>query len=74
MGATGLDRLRLLFPFALLVQQQSAVSQVLMYAQFPFYAVLLMLIQAKKSFFLGLCVVILLHLVAVAAVWILPAF
>jgi hypothetical protein len=33
-----------------------------------------MLIHAKKSFFVGLGVVIALHLVAVAAVWILPAF
>ncbi len=74
MGTTGLDRLRLLFPFALLVQQQYDVSQGLMYAQFPFYAVVLVLIRAKKSFLFALSFVIVLHLMALAAVWLLPAF
>ena len=74
MGAGGLVRLRLLFPFPLLVQQHAGWSQGLMYTQFPLYAVLLVLVHRRRSFLSGLLLVIALHLVAVAAVWVLPSF
>ena len=81
MGPAGLVRLRLLYPFALLAQQHfgltearaETVSQVLMYTQFPLYSLLLMLMRRIKSIAAGLCVLLVVHLIAVAAVWLLPA-
>lgn len=79
MGAAGLTRLRLLYPFALLAQQHlglseslaESVSQALMYAQFPLYALLFIFVHRWKSFPVALCVVLALHLMAAAVVWLL---
>jgi hypothetical protein len=79
MGAEGLLRLRLLYPFALLAQQHlglnealgESVSQALLYLQFPLYAVLLIVVHRIKSFMTAVFVVVTIHLIAAASVWIL---
>jgi hypothetical protein len=83
MGTAGLTRLRLLYPWPLLLQQHTGLafgeemgttlSQALLYLQFPLYALLLMLIRRFKSFPMALGLLIVLHLGAAAALWLLPA-
>jgi hypothetical protein len=80
MGPTGLHRLCLLFPFAMLAQQHAlglnehtaeTVSQMLMYLQFPFYGLLLVLLTRFKTLAAGIITVFVLHLTAAAAAWLL---
>ena len=81
MGPGGLIRLRFLYPLALLAQQHlglreaagETASQALMYLQFPLYALLLILIHRTHSFRIALLTVLMLHLLAAAAVWLLPS-
>jgi hypothetical protein len=80
MGPEGIHRLCLLFPFALLAQQHQLglgehlaeqISQASMYLQFPFYGLLLVLMQRFKSFAAGMLTIVMLHIVAAAAAWLL---
>ncbi len=75
MGVDGLHRLCLLVPFAMLAQQHQlglqAYSQMLMYAQFPIYGVLLVLMQRVQTFAAGVIAVATLHLAGAAGAWIL---
>jgi hypothetical protein len=79
MGASGLVRLRLLYPFALLAQQHlglsetlgESVSQAMLYMQFPLYALLLILVHRMKSLTTAICVLLGVHLTAAVAVWML---
>jgi hypothetical protein len=72
-------RLRLLYPFALLAQQHfglsealgESVAQAMMYLQFPLYALLLIVVHRMKSFMTAVLVVVTIHLIAAASVWIL---
>ena len=81
MGPGGLVRLRLLYPMALLAQQHlglpeataETASQTLMYLQFPLYALLLILVHRIHSFRAACITVLALHLLAAAAVWLLPS-
>lgn len=81
MGPSGIIRLRLLYPMALLAQQHlglpeavgETASQTLMYLQFPLYALLLIFIHHWKSFRTALITVVALHLLAAMAVWLLPS-
>jgi len=79
MGPSGLVRLRLLYPFALLAQQHAllgeqlgeSVSQALMYLQFPLYALLLIAVHRLRSLTTAVVLVLALHLLAAAALWLL---
>ena len=75
MGIAGMHRLCLLLPFALLTQHlpyvSDAVSQVIMYLQFPVYGLLLIAMQAWKTMVAGFITVVFLHLTAAAAAWLL---
>ena len=75
MGLAGMHRLCLLLPFPLLAQRllhvSDSVSQSMMYLQFPAYALLLMIVQAWKTLAAAIIAILLVHLIAAAAAWIL---
>ena len=78
LGMSGLHRLCLLFPFAMLIQRQSfslvghdaeALAQASMYLQFPLYALVVIVVGRFNTMIAGLLTVITVHLVAAAAAW-----
>lgn len=80
LGPAGLVRLRLIAPLAMLAHQPQlgipdatadTVAQVLMYAQFPFYGLLLGLVWRMAGFVRAAVTVLLLHVIAVGAVLLL---
>ncbi len=75
MGIAGMHRLCLLLPFALLAQHllhvSDHVSQAIMYLQFPFYGLLLIVLQAWKTLAAGVITIVFLHLTAAAVAWLL---
>ena len=80
LGPGGLFRLRLIAPLAMLAHQPQlgvpeaaadTIAQVLMYAQFPFYGLLLGILWRIAGFLRAASAVVLLHALAVGAVMIL---
>ncbi len=80
LGPSGLFRLRLIAPLAMLAHQPQlglpdatadTIAQVLMYAQFPLYGLLLGLLWRAAGFLRASTVVVLTHALAIAAVMIL---
>lgn len=80
LGPGGLFRLRLIAPLAMLAHQPQlgvpdaaadTIAQVLMYAQFPFYGLLLGILWRTAGFLRAASAVVLLHVLAVGAVMIL---
>jgi hypothetical protein len=80
LGPSGLFRLRLIAPLAMLAHQPQlglpdatadTVAQVLMYAQFPLYGFLLGILWRAAGFLRAASPVVLIHVMAVGAVMIL---
>jgi hypothetical protein len=80
LGQTGLFRLRLIAPLAMLAHQPQlglpdsladTVAQVLMYAQFPLYGLLLGLLWRAAGFLRAASAVVIIHALAIAAVLVL---
>jgi hypothetical protein len=80
LGPSGLLRLRLIAPLAMLAHQPElgvpdaaadTIAQVLMYAQFPLYGFLLGILWRVAGFLRAASTVLLIHLLAVGAVMIL---
>lgn len=80
MGADGLFRLRLLYPFALLLKQpqlglaeqtSDSWSQIMLYAQFPLYGLYASLATRWKPLWRVLMQVALVHLLGFGALWLL---
>ncbi|MDQ1452031.1 MAG: hypothetical protein QOK38_1897 [Acidobacteriaceae bacterium] len=80
LGPSGLFRLRLIAPLAMLAHQPQlglpdatadTVAQVLMYAQFPLYGFLLGILWRAAGFLRAATTVVLIHVMAVGAVMIL---
>lgn len=80
LGSNGLFRLRLIAPLAMLVHQPQlgvpeaaadSIAQVLMYAQFPLYGLLLGLLWRAIGFLRAASTVVLIHALAIAAVLVL---
>jgi hypothetical protein len=80
LGQTGLFRLRLIAPLAMLAHQPQlglpesladSVAQVLIYAQFPLYGLLLGLLWRAAGFLRATSAVIITHALAIGAVLIL---
>jgi hypothetical protein len=80
LGPGGLFRLRLIAPLAMLAHQPQlgvpdatadTIAQVLMYAQFPFYGLLLGILWRSAGFLRAATVIVLTHTLAIAAVLIL---
>ena len=82
MGAEGLLRLRLLYPFALLLKQpqfglaeatSDTWSQVMLYAQFPLYGFYASVAGRWKPMWKVLLQIVTVHLLAFALLWLLAA-
>jgi hypothetical protein len=80
LGPGGLFRLRLIAPLAMLAHQPQlgvpdaaadTIAQVLMYAQFPLYGLLLGILWRAIGFLRAASTVVLLHALAIAAVMLL---
>lgn len=80
LGPSGLLRLRLISPLAMLAHQPElgvpdaaadTIAQVLMYAQFPLYGFLLGILWRAIGFLRAASTVVLIHVLAVGAVMIL---
>ena len=80
LGPSGLLRLRLIAPLAMLAHQPElgvpdaaadTIAQVLMYAQFPLYGFLLGILWRVAGFLRAASTVVLIHVLAVGAVMIL---
>ncbi|HEY3988711.1 MAG TPA: hypothetical protein VGM02_05385 [Acidobacteriaceae bacterium] len=80
LGPSGLFRLRLIAPLAMLAHQPQlgvpdaaadTIAQVLMYTQFPLYGFLLGLLWRAAGFLRAAATVVLIHALAVGAVMIL---
>ena len=80
LGQTGLFRLRLIAPLAMLAHQPQlglpdaladTVAQVLMYTQFPLYGLLLGLLWRAAGFLRATSAVIITHALAIGAVLVL---
>jgi hypothetical protein len=80
LGSAGLLRLRLIAPLAMLAHQPQfgvpdaaadSVAQVLIYAQFPLYGLLLGILWRAAGFVRAISAVVLIHALAVGAVIIL---
>jgi hypothetical protein len=80
LGPSGLLRLRLIAPLAMLAHQPQlgvpdaaadTIAQVLIYAQFPLYGLLLGILWRTAGFLRAASAVILVHLLALGAVMIL---
>ena len=80
LGPSGLLRLRLIAPLAMLAHQPElgvpdaaadTIAQVLMYAQFPLYGLLLGILWRAVGFLRAASMVVLLHSLAIAAVMVL---
>lgn len=82
MGANGLLRLRLLYPFALLLKEpqfglaeatRDNWSQIMLYAQFPLYGLYASVASRWTSFWKVLLQIAAMHLLAFAALWLLAS-
>ena len=82
MGAEGLLRLRLLYPFALLLKQprfglaeatSDSWSQIMLYAQFPLYGLYASVATRWKPVWAVLLQIGAVHLLAFAALWLLAS-
>jgi len=80
MGADGLLKLRLLYPFALLLQQpqlglteqtSDSLSQIMLYAQFPLYGLYTSLAMKWKPLWTALTQVAAIHLLGFGVLWLL---
>ena len=80
LGPSGLLRLRLIAPLAMLTHQPQlglpdaaadTIAQVLMYAQFPLYGFLLGILWRSAGFLRAASTVVLIHALAIAAVMLL---
>jgi hypothetical protein len=80
LGPGGIFRLRLIAPLAMLAHQPQlglpdaaadTIAQVLMYAQFPLYGLLLGILWRAIGFLRAASMVVLLHSLAIAAVMVL---
>jgi hypothetical protein len=80
LGPSGLLRLRLIAPLAMLAHQPElgvpdaaadTIAQILMYAQFPLYGFLLGILWRAIGFLRAASTVVLIHVLAVGAVMIL---
>jgi hypothetical protein len=80
LGPGGIFRLRLIAPLAMLAHQPQlglpdasadTIAQVLMYAQFPFYGLLLGILWRAAGFLRAAGTVVLIHALAIAAVMLL---
>jgi hypothetical protein len=80
LGTGGLFRLRLIAPLAMLAHQPQlgvpdaaadTIAQVLMYAQFPLYGLMLGIIWRTAGFLRAASIVVIIHALAVGAVMIL---
>ena len=80
LGPSGLLRLRLIAPLAMLAHQPElgvpdaaadTIAQVLMYAQFPLYGFLLGILWRVAGFLRAAATVVLIHALAIGAVMIL---
>ena len=80
LGPSGLLRLRLIAPLAMLAHQPElgvpdaaadTIAQILMYAQFPLYGFLLGILWRVAGFLRAASTVVLIHVLAVGAVMIL---
>ena len=80
LGPSGIFRLRLIAPLAMLAHQPQlgvpdaaadTIAQVLMYAQFPLYGLLLGILWRAVGFLRAASMVVLLHALAIAAVLVL---
>ncbi len=78
LGNTGLFRLRLLYPFAMLAHQPQlglqdaaadTVAQAMMYAQFPLYGLIMAMVLRHFGLLRALFAVLVVHALAFAAVW-----
>jgi hypothetical protein len=82
MGGDGLFRLRLLYPFALLIKQpqlglpeqtSDRWSQIMLYAQFPLYGLYASLAARWKPWWRVLMQLAAIHLVGFGVLWLLAA-
>ena len=80
MGADGLLKLRLLYPYALLLQQPQlglseqtgdSLSQIMLYAQFPLYGLYTSLAMKWKPLWTALTQVAAIHLLGFGVLWLL---
>jgi hypothetical protein len=80
LGPSGIFRLRLIAPLAMLAHQPQlgvpdaaadSIAQVLMYAQFPLYGLLLGILWRAAGFLRAASTVLLIHALAIAAVMLL---
>ena len=80
MGADGLLKLRLLYPYALLLQQPQlglpeqtgdSLSQIMLYAQFPLYGLYTSLALKWKPLWTALMQVAAIHLLGFGVLWLL---
>jgi hypothetical protein len=80
MGADGLLKLRLLYPFALLLQQpqlglteqtSDSLSQIMLYAQFPLYGLYTSLAMKWKPLWTTLMQVAAIHLLGFCVLWLM---
>jgi hypothetical protein len=80
MGADGLLKLRLLYPYALLLQQPQlglseqtgdSLSQIMLYAQFPLYGLYTSLAIKWKPVWTALMQVAAIHLLGFGVLWLL---
>jgi hypothetical protein len=80
LGPGGIFRLRLIAPLAMLAHQPQlgvpdaaadTIAQVLMYAQFPLYGLLLGILWRAAGFLRAASTVVLIHALAIAAVMLL---
>jgi hypothetical protein len=80
MGPSGLWKLRLLYPFALLLQQpqfglseqtSNSWSQIMLYAQFPLYGLYASVATRWKSLGRVVLQLIAIHLLAFATLWLI---
>ncbi len=80
MGANGLMKLRLLYPFAMLLREHTlalseanreGLAQIMLYAQFPLYGLFLIAAIKWKSWGVALAQLAGIHLAAFALLWLL---
>ncbi len=80
LALTGPAALRMLYPFALIPAEHAfglresvadAVSQAMMWLQFPLYGLLLVLLARWKRMSIAVAIVVALHLAGVGGLWLL---
>ena len=80
MGGNGLIKLRLLYPFAMLLREHAlgfseanreSLSQIMLYAQFPLYGLFVMAAMKWKSWGVALAQLAGIHVAAFSLLWLL---